>query len=93
MISSVHSRVFLSYAKDPIDIIENLRYVTDIPFYNWRNGDDHDWTKYSDIMNLHDWCSETCNMRSEDKLRYLYKLLEEAIEGVFKKKSPELAHK
>ena len=49
---------------DVDDEADNVEYLTNIPQFNWRNGSNDEWIKYSELMDEHDWMIETKWMRN-----------------------------
>ena len=71
----------------PAKHTDNLKYPLSIPQYNWRQGSEEDWDRYTNHLNNVDWCLETQGMEVEDKILHLYKIMEAAVEDTFQTKS------
>ena len=71
---------------DKCEYTENLEYPSEITNYNWRFGNSDDWEKYKSLLEEHDWYTETCNMKTSEKLKYLHDIIEESVKKIFVKK-------
>ena len=68
---------------------DNLEYPNEIPLYNWRYGTKENWDKYRESLDKHNWNDETSDMNIENKIKYFYEIIEDAVKTNFDKKEIE----
>lgn len=61
----------------------NLDYKTRILMYNWRRGNVDDWNSYENKLNSINWSESTVDMNLDEKVEYLYNVIEDTVRDMF----------